>query len=347
MSRRRDASGALSPEGRLGRIDSALDRFDSLRVLVVGDLLLDEYRLGDVDRVSPEAPVPIVRIRSERTALGGAGNVVRGLVALGARASLVAPVGRDREGERAIELLGELGVSSSGLLSTPGRATPHKLRVVARGQQMLRLDREQDAPLSPDQDQALRERIESRLSEVDAVILADYDKGVFGDGLAAWLIGRARARRVPVSVDPKRRLERFRGATLVKPNLAEACAFVPGVADDLAGRRALLEKIQRRMAGAELVLTRGPEGMSALDAAGEMTDVPTRAVEVFDVQGAGDTSIAALALARAAGAELVDACIVANAAAAVAVGKAGTAAVAPDELRRALPKVLAAFEEGT
>jgi len=346
----------------VARIESALDRFGSLRVLVIGDLLLDEYRSGEVDRISPEAPVPVIRILGERTELGGAGNVARGVVALGARCELVAPLGTDAEGARVARLLADVGISQQGIVRTPGRGTPHKMRVVARGQQMLRIDREQTGALEAAQQVALREAIIRLLPGSDVVILQDYDKGTFADGLAAWSIELARQSGVRVAADPKHDLRRFRGASLVKPNLEEArasvlgatipgasipAASIPGASMDLAGRRALLEKIQREMGGAEIVLTRGAEGMTALDSHGVATDIGTRSAEVYDVQGAGDTSIASLALCRAAGVELVDACIVANAAAAVAVAKVGTAAVDLEELRGQLPEAHAAFEEGS
>ena len=344
MTAESDRATGRSARDRVARIESALDRFGSLRVLVIGDLLLDEYRSGEVDRISPEAPVPVVRVLSERTELGGAGNVARGVVALGARCELVAPLGTDAEGARVTELLADIGVSQQGIVRTPGRGTPHKMRVVARGQQMLRLDREEKGALVAAQQVALRAAITRLLPGSDVVIMQDYDKGTFADGLAAWTIEFARQSGVRVVADPKHDLRRFRGASLVKPNLEEARAFVPGRVTDLVGRRALLEKIQRELGGGEIVMTRGAAGMTALDSDGLSMDIRTRSAEVYDVQGAGDTSIASLALCRAAGTELIDACIVANAAAAIAVGKIGTAAVDLEELRRQLPEALAAFE---
>ena len=327
---------------RRARIDAALERFASLRVLVVGDLLLDEYRIGDVDRISPEAPVPIVKVGESRVCLGGAGNVARGIVALGAACELAAVAGVDAEGARTLELLAEIGISTGSIVPTPDRVTSHKIRVIARGQQVLRLDREEEGPLSPEASAALRDSIAKRLAAVDVVILQDYDKGVFADGLGAWLIERARQQGLWVAADPKHDLRRFRGASLVKPNRDEARSFLPGGDSDFESRRTLLEKIQRELGGAEIVLTRGSAGMTALDHRGQATDVATRSAEVFDVQGAGDTSIAVLALCRAAGAELVDACVVANAAAAVAVEKMGTAAVDLDELRGRLGPAISA-----
>lgn len=196
--------------------ERTLARVAGLRVLVVGDLMLDEYRVGEVARISPEAPVPIVRVREERFALGGAGNVARNLVALGAQVELVGAVGRDGEGERVCALTRAQGLSDGGLVATPGRPTTHKLRVVARGQQMLRLDREEERPLPAD----VRLRIEAaaldRMGECDAVVLVDYDKGVFGDGLAGTLVAGARAR------SPRRRRSEARARTLSRGLVREA-----------------------------------------------------------------------------------------------------------------------------
>lgn len=336
-------------EFSLDDLERRLDAMRGLRVLVVGDVLLDEYRVGEVDRISPEAPVPIVRIRDERVDLGGAGNVARSIVSLGAACDLVGIVGDDREGAALRTRAAEVGVDAGGLIETPDRPTSHKLRVVAQGQQMIRLDREEDHALSAEIVEQVREAVIARLDECDAVILEDYDKGLFAEGegasLGRWVIEAAKSRSCFVAADPKRELTRFRGAGLVKPNREEARHFIPGHADDFAGRRSLLEKLQRELGGGEVVVTRGAAGMSALDTMGNAFDVPTRALEVYDVQGAGDTSIAALALCRAAGASLREACRVANAAAAVAVGKVGTAAVTREELRERLREGLSSDEE--
>jgi rfaE bifunctional protein kinase chain/domain len=332
----------LSTE-RLGQIEAILDRLSELRVLVVGDLMLDEYREGEVDRISPEAPVPIVRVMQTSLALGGAANVARAAISLGADCRLVGLVGVDREGDSLASLVEALGISTSGILQTSDRPTTHKLRVVARAQQMLRLDREANAPIEATLAEKLRQAIADRIEGCHVVVLEDYDKGLFGDGLARWVIELARSLDIYIVADPKVELSRFRGASLVKPNLEEATRFVAGSGADFESRRNLLEKLQHELGGGEVVVTLGHSGMSALDERGQGFDVPTRALEVYDVQGAGDTSIAALGLCRAAGASLLDACIVANAAAAVAVEKVGTAAVGSRELRERLPGILAAY----
>jgi rfaE bifunctional protein kinase chain/domain len=331
-------------EGRLERIEATLTRMPDLRVLVVGDLLLDEYRRGEVERISPEAPVPILRVRESSTLLGGAANVARAIVSLGAKCRLVGLVGDDVEGEALLSHVEALGMATGGILRVRDRPTAHKLRVVARGQQMMRLDREDDSAISRDLSAQLREVISREIEDCNLVILEDYDKGIFGEGLARWVIEFARSRGVSVVADPKRDLARFRGASLVKPNLDEATRFVSGSGSDFDARRSLMEKLRFELGGGEVVVTRGRAGMSALDEEGRAFDVPTRPLEVFDVQGAGDTSIAALGLCRAAGSRLADACIVANAAAAVAVEKTGTAAVGRSELRRRLPEMVALCE---
>lgn len=330
---------------RLAQIEEILDRWTELRVLVVGDLILDEYREGEVERVSPEAPVPIVRVEQASLCLGGAANVARAVVSLGADCRLVGLVGEDREADALVSLVEELGISSSGILRASDRPTTHKLRVVARGQQMLRLDREENAPIEAALSETIRQAITERIEGCQLVVLEDYDKGLFGDGLARWVIELARSLNILVVADPKLDLSRFRGASLVKPNLDEAIRFSAGSGVDFEARRNLLEKLQHELGGGEVVVTRGRSGMSGLDERGHGFDVPTRALEVYDVQGAGDTSIAALGLCRAGGASLLDACIVANAAAAVAVEKIGTAAVRSTELRERLPEILAVYEE--
>lgn len=331
--------------GRRVEIESLLGRVAELRVLVVGDLILDEYRSGEVDRISPEAPVPVVRVLHTASQLGGAANVARGVVSLGAECRLVGLVGQDAEAETLCSLVEALGVSPEGIVHTSSRQTTHKLRVSARGQQMLRLDREEDSAIGSDHARALQRVVLENIEGCELVILEDYDKGIFGDGFARWVIELARSQGKRVVADPKCELARFRGASLVKPNLNEAMQFVSGSAADFDARRNLLGKLHHELGGGEVVVTRGRLGMCGLDEHGHVFDAPTRPLEVYDVQGAGDTSIVALGLCRAAGMPLEDACIVANAAAAVAVEKVGTAAVGVTELLERLPEILAVHEE--
>jgi D-beta-D-heptose 7-phosphate kinase/D-beta-D-heptose 1-phosphate adenosyltransferase len=328
------------------RLERLLDAFARVRLLVLGDLVLDEYVWGDVERVSPEAPVPVVHVQQETVVLGGAGNVVRNAVALGADVCFCSVVGDDEAGRRAVDLLKHQGVDPSGLVVAAGRPTTRKTRVVARNQQVVRFDRETLEPPPAQVGRALLEALEAALPGCDGVVIEDYGKGVLSDATAREAMRRFLEGRVPVVVDPKSELDPYRGAALVKPNLREAEAL-SGVrvrdAADLARAAALLRE---RLGGAQVIVTRGADGMTLFDAGEVGVDVPTVAREVFDVQGAGDTTIATLALALRVGATLLEAAVLANAAAGVVVGKLGTATASPDEVRRLLPAAIAAAEAG-
>jgi D-beta-D-heptose 7-phosphate kinase/D-beta-D-heptose 1-phosphate adenosyltransferase len=335
----------------LGRLDRArlerlLDRFEQAEVLVLGDVVLDEYLWGDVDRVSPEAPVPVVHLRDESTVLGGAGNVVRNVVALGGRCRFCSVVGDDAAGARVLDLLKELDVDVSGTIVVAGRPTTRKSRVVARSQQIVRFDRETVEPIPAAAVRALMSELERALPSIDAVVLEDYAKGLLTRRTIGLIMKRFAKAGVPVAVDPKHDLSSYRGATLLKPNVRETEALT-GMrirsSEDLARAVARLRK---RVGPADIVVTRGGEGMTCFakgDGAG--FDVHTLAREVFDVQGAGDTTIAALELARAAGGSLLEAAVIANAAAGVVVGKIGTATVSRDEIREILPSAIAAAKD--
>lgn len=338
-----EARPAVRGAHALERLAAILDRWQGRRVLVVGDVMLDEYRDGVVERMSPEAPVPIVDVRSHRTAPGGAGNVARNVAALGARCVLVGAVGNDPEGERLRRDLAAESIDDAGVLVLDRRPTTHKLRIAAGDRQVVRLDREETGPLAEEGAARVRSACAEALADADAVILQDYGKGLLAGGTAEAVVARARARGVPVVADPKHDLARFRGVDLVKPNAAEAEALGQAVGAGPGLDRALLEKLREAIGGGEIVVTQGGAGMLALDAHGALFTVPTETRAVFDVQGAGDTTLAALALAKLARASLAEACIVANAAASVAVTKVGTAAVAADELRARLPRVLEAI----
>lgn len=326
------------------RLEQLVASFDRLRLLVVGDAMLDEYLWGDVERVSPEAPVPVVHVQRESVALGGAGNVLRNAVAMGAHALLVTAVGDDRAGERLVDLLKELGSDPSGVVAVEGRPTTRKTRVEARSQQMVRFDRETDAPLSEPAVRRLQRALDALLPQVDGVILEDYGKGILTPGVVRRWMKRFQAAGVPVAVDPKGHLASYRGADLVKPNLREV--------EQLAGRPvrsrddlvAAVARLRKKLGGSAVVVTRGAEGMAVFEGAGSGVDVPIERCEVFDVQGAGDTAIAALALARLAGASLLEAAVIGNAAASVVVRKVGTATATAREMRRRLPAAVAAAQ---
>jgi rfaE bifunctional protein kinase chain/domain len=339
----------VKPAARLDprRLERLVASFDRLRLLVVGDAMLDEYLWGDVERVSPEAPVPVVHVQRESLALGGAGNVLRNAMAMGAQAFLVTAVGDDGSGDRLVDLLKDLGADPSGVVRVEGRPTTRKTRVEARSQQMLRFDRETDAPLPEEALRRLQRAIDAALPQADGVILEDYGKGLLTPAAVRRWMRRFRAAGVPVAVDPKGHLEAYRGADLVKPNVREV--------EQLGGRpvrspedlAAAVARLRRRLGGGAVVVTRGAEGMTVFEDDPAGTEVPIERCEVFDVQGAGDTAIAALTLARLAGASLLEAAVVGNAAASVVVRKVGTATATAREIRRRLPAAVTALRRAS
>ena len=330
------------PRLDLRRLERLVDDFRNVRLLVLGDLVLDEYIWGDVDRISPEAPVPVVHVHDETTMLGGAANAARNVVALGGAVECCSIIGDDAAGRRILELVKDLGIDPDGLVQVPGRPTTRKSRVIAQTQQIVRFDRETADPPEASVSAELLKRVERRLAGVDGVIVEDYGKGVLSRRVASGAMKRFQSAEVPVVVDPKSDLGPYKGASMLKPNLREA-ELLSGIEvrsrDDLPRAVARLRK---RIGGGAVVVTRGPDGMSLFEGDDEGVDVRTAPREVFDVQGAGDTSIAALALALRAGGTLVEAAIVANAASGVVVAKVGTATASAEEVKAALPAALAA-----
>jgi len=303
------------------RATELLARMAGRRVVVIGDAMIDEWIWGDVSRISPEAPVPVVAVHEHTFTLGGAGNVVNNLHALGARIALVACVGDDAEGRRLHEMLDALGVDVRGVLTCADRPTTRKTRVVARGQQVVRADWESTGPL----DAADRTRIVARVHEA---VLSDYAKGLLGRDVVEAALA------APVVVaDPKpANVAIFNGVTCIAPNAAEAAraSGVPIVDDASLARagRALLAMLDCRY----VLITRGEHGMSLFGPGGERFDVPAVARTVFDVSGAGDTVVAVLTLALAAAIPAATATQLANFAAGAVVEKLGTATATPDEI---------------
>lgn len=321
-------------------ISALVERVETLKgtpVLCVGDAMLDRFVYGSVDRVSPEAPIPVLLVEHEAAMLGGAGNVVRNLVALGAAPAFVSVVGDDAAGREITRLVGEHCEIDPCIVVEPGRQTTIKTRFFASSQQLLRSDRETRAALP----EAMRDQILTRadrlIAAVAAVVLSDYGKGVLAPPVAGELIARARAQGKPVIVDPKGTdYTRYRGATLLTPNrkeLAEATKM-PVDGDDaiVAAARHLIDTCDVE----SVLVTRSQDGMTLVTGTGEVHHLPAEAREVFDVSGAGDTVIATLAAAVGAGASLLDAARIANVAAGIVVAKVGTAVAYASELVSAL-----------
>jgi rfaE bifunctional protein kinase chain/domain len=308
-------------------------------VVVLGDMMVDRFLWGSCTRISPEAPVPVVRIERESASLGGAGNVARNVVALGGAALPVGLHGRDADGGLLVRLCEEAGIESAGLVPVEGRPTTIKTRIVAHHQHVVRFDREDDGPLGSGTSEALQARALSCLAGASALVVSDYDKGTLSAPLLEQVLPEAQRLGVPVIVDPKIRLmPHYRPVTVVTPNAREA-GEAAGVrlrteADLLDAGRTLLG----RLGCPWLLVTLGERGMLLLSADGTSLEVPTRAREVFDVSGAGDTVVATLALALASGAAMPEAVVLSNLAAGVVVGKLGTAALTKDELLEAVSR---------
>ncbi len=318
------------------RIQTLLDeRFGELPVLVLGDVMLDRYLWGDVRRISPEAPVPVVRVGRRSQAPGGAGNVAFNLATCGLRPTLLGVVGDDEAGAALRAHLTASGIAAEALVISRTRPTTTKTRIIGGHQQMLRLDDEHDDALTPDDRTALDATADRLLAAGDfaAVILSDYGKGVLNAELCLSVIATARRRGIPVLVDPKGRdWARYRGATTIKPNLGELADATGLRSSDGPGLEQAGQRLVRDLELAFLAFSRGSDGVSVLSS-DRATTIPTEAQEVFDVSGAGDTMVALLAAGLANGLAPVEAARLANLAAGIVVGKVGTVPVHLDELR--------------
>lgn len=319
----------------------AVGRFDRARILVIGDVIVDQFIWGTVTRISPEAPVPVVNVNREELLLGGSANVLKNIYSLGGRGALCGVIGSDPMGDELVELVRRLPASVLGLVRGE-RPTTVKTRVVAQGQQVVRFDREETGTPSRKTLEAMIGYLEQHLQAFDAVIVSDYSKGVVNESLMIRLhqLRRDRAdsdgRALPLIVDPKpANLHRFVGATVITPNNLEASAMsgmeIRNEQQLLAASRHIRDEIDCEA----VLITRGESGMALLQD-DRLVTIPTTAKEVFDVTGAGDTVVATLALGLAAGCSMREAAMLANHAAGIVVGKVGTASVSREELCEAL-----------
>jgi D-glycero-beta-D-manno-heptose-7-phosphate kinase len=318
-----------------------IDRFRGLRIIVLGDLMLDEFIWGEVRRISPEAPVPIVEVKRETLSLGGAGNVISNLFDLGARVLPIGVVGNDPAAALIRDRLIEQGGELSGLISDHSRPTTRKTRILAHSQhqqqQMVRADREERKPVSAEVEARVVAAFNSFLDDAHAVIISDYDKGLLTPGLLGVVIESARGRGKLVCLDPKiRNFPHYRKVDLITPNQQEAERATNIEITDEESLSAAAQRICEMLDCENVLITRGEHGMSLLKKGKTITHIPTVAREVYDVTGAGDTVIATLTLCLAAGASLDEAAIIANHAAGVVVAKIGTATLSSSELESAL-----------
>ncbi|MCX6935607.1 MAG: D-glycero-beta-D-manno-heptose-7-phosphate kinase [Verrucomicrobia bacterium] len=323
----------LSPS----RLRTALARFRRLRILVVGDLMLDEFIYGRVSRISPEAPVPVVHVEKEKAYPGGAANVGRNLAAIGIHAELSGGIGQDSAGQRLLGLLRHSKIGTSGICRSRKFPTILKTRILARQQQVVRVDREEPSHLSPKERNAVLRKALQVLPRCDAVILEDYGKGLFDQPFVDELLQAARKHKIPSAVDPNiHNSLHWNGATLVKPNRAEAfSALAQPDSSNPKDWIAAGEELLVRWSCQHLLLTLGEHGMILFQPNEKPYSIPSRAREVYDVSGAGDTVISLLAAGLAAGLTGQISSELANLAAGIVVGKLGTATVTPEEILEA------------
>ncbi len=324
----------------LTRLNELLGGFGGRRVAILGDVMLDRYIWGDVNRISPEAPVPVVEVRDETVRFGGAANVAENVAALGAATNVLGVIGDDDHGRSLLELLSARGVGVGHVLVHPGRPTTTKTRIIAHNQQVVRADREHTHAL----DDSVEESIVAALREVipasDVLIISDYGKGVVSGRTLGAALAAARSGGTLVCVDPKEsHFSRYLGVTAITPNLKEASGAVGhamSAEDDLLrGGWELRERLDAQC----VIVTRGENGMSLFMKGGEYAHLPTVAREVFDVTGAGDTVIGVLGVALAAGASMVEAAMIANHAAGVVIREIGTASITIDDIRRSFEEL--------
>lgn len=317
----------------INKIKKTIANFKNAKVMVIGDLILDEFLWGDVSRISPEAPVPVVWVKKESFMPGGASNVANNISSLGAKVFLVGVIGDDERGAILKSELEQKGIDTSGIFVDESRPTILKTRVVAQHQQVVRIDKEKVDPLSPAIISKMTDFVRDNVKSMNAVVIEDYGKGVISPKLLAKVVPFARRCNKIISVDPKE--EHFRyynGITVITPNNHEAARAVGfEIKDDATLRRAgqaLLNKIRCKIA----LVTLGENGMAVFQKNKPMKHIPTVAQEVFDVSGAGDTVIANYTLSLASGADPIQSAHIANCAAGIVVGKVGIAVVTPEEL---------------
>ncbi len=319
------------------KLEKYIQRFSRAKVLVLGDLILDHFIWGKVNRVSPEAPVPVVHVDSESLCLGGAANVYRNVVSLGGQADLCGVIGSDEGGHALLKALGVFRRGRGGVVIDASRPTTRKTRVIAHNQQIVRFDVEQQNNLSLATERKVLRYVISRLPEISCLVISDYAKGVITASLMEGLSAVASRHHVPIIVDPKvEHFSHYHGVTAITPNHVEAYQAAGAIGSteqpiDEIGQR-LLKKIRCQA----VLITRGELGMSLYEGKKKGLHIPSKARQVFDVTGAGDTVVSTMSLAMSTGASFRDAAFLANQAAGVVVGMVGTASVTQDQLKKAL-----------
>lgn len=318
-----------------------ISNFKNNKVLVVGDVMVDEFVWGSVSRISPEAPVPVVDVASETFTPGGAGNVVNNIHSLGGEVFVAGVIGEDKVGERLVNELRNKGINVEGLIVDGERPTTLKTRIIAHSQQVVRVDREKREAISGYITGQILNYVRKVLPEIGALVLSDYGKGVITPRLLEEIIPLARRNDKIIVVDPKvGNYLNYKYTTVICPNKAEASALTKMEIRDEESLQEVGLQILRDLECDAVLITRGEEGMSLFESEGSVVHIPTVAREVYDVTGAGDTVVSTLALALSSGANMQEASILANYAAGVVVGEVGTATVTPAELKSEVEKGL-------
>lgn len=340
---------ALTKSVNAKRLCDLVDSFQGTSITVFGDFILDEYIWGGVDRVSPEAPIVIVDVKSESLRLGGAANVANNLKTLGAQSSICAVIGDDEAGKLGLSLLESQGIDFKGIVTDSNRPTTRKTRVVANSQQIVRVDRELASPIDENISQAVFENVLNSMKKSRALIISDYGKGVINSYLSSFLKENfskkdSFGKRIPIIVDPKGTdYSRYHGATCVKPNKKEAILLTGKKISSREDAISIAEEIRINGGFEEVMITLGPEGLVLVHEGAEPFELNTIAQEVFDVSGAGDTVSAVYSLSISVGATPMEAAIIANCAAARVIREVGTATLDAEELKA----VINFWEENT
>lgn len=314
-----------------------IQSFSNYKVMVIGDIMMDQFLWGEVSRISPEAPVPIVRVEKETFLLGGAANVVNNLLGLRGQVLLAGVIGSDGMGRKLLRRLQSLGTTTEGIVVEEGRPTALKTRVIAHQQQVVRVDREKVAPILPETQSALLRLLRKNLSQIQGIIVSDYGKGVISQDLMTELKKIAGEHSLPILVDPKpQNMGWYHRVSLITPNHIEAGLAVGKKIESKEDLLRVGTELLKKTKCESVLITRGQQGMTLFSKKNKIEHIPTVAQKVFDVTGAGDTVIATLILSLVGGMNIIQACMAANYAAGIVVGEVGTAAVKANDLLRVL-----------
>jgi len=325
-----------------------VDNFPQAKIMVIGDVMIDHFIWGSVNRISPEAPVPVVNVTSESLLLGGAANVVHNIHSLGGNVYVSGIAGNDAMGRKIIHDLRSLGIVTDGVIISNERPTTVKTRIIAHNQQVVRFDREEVSPLDSDSTEHIVDYVTLNLANIDAILISDYGKGTISRRLIQKILSLSKKEGKLMIVDPKvKNIDAYHGVTMITPNQHEASEALNTkiVTDDDASSAAAL--LQKNIGCESVLITRGEHGMTLLEKDGSCTHIPTLATEVYDVTGAGDTVVSALTLALATGASQKTAALIANYAAGIVIKKVGTACVSTEEVKQAIQKQNYVINEGT